>query len=87
MRKFIADNGGILAVLAVCFVIGAAYLEWRIQVNATEAINSAGSVTPEQLEAALKDIARNGEDIDSLEKVDERFEGKIDRIVDILLEE
>ena len=87
MRKFIADNGGILAVLAVCFVIGAAYLEWRIQVNATAAINNAGSVTPAQLEAALKDIARNGEDIDSLEKVDERFESKIDRIVDILLEE
>lgn len=87
MHKFISDNGGILAVLAVCFVIGAAYLEWRISENTQAAVNAAGSVTPEQLAAALKDIAQNAEDIGKLENADERFEGKIDRIVDILLEE
>lgn len=87
MNKFISENGGILAVLAVCFVIGAAYLEWRIKENATAVINASGSVTPAQLDAALKDIAENAEDIGKLESADERFEGKIDRIVDILLEE
>ena len=87
MNKFISENGGILAVLAVCFVIGAAYLEWRISENATAAINAAGSVTPEQLAAALKDIAENAEDIGKLEGADDRFEAKIDRIVDILLED
>lgn len=87
MNKFISENGGILAVLVICFAIGAAYLEWRIDVNATNAVNAAGSVTPEQLAAALKDIADNADDIGKLENADERFENKIDRIVDILLEE
>ena len=87
MHKFISENGGILAVLIICFAIGAAYLEWRISENTQAAVNAAGKVTPEQLAAALKDIADNTDDIHKLESADERFEGKIDRIVDILLEE
>lgn len=87
MSDFIKNNGGILVVLGVVVAIGMGYLEWRIEVNTTEAINAAGAVTPDQLENALKDILKNAEDIDDLESTDDRFEGKIDRIVDILLEE
>lgn len=87
MPKFISDNGGILAVLAIIIAVGAAYLEWRIDVAASQAINDAGSVTPAQLAAAIGEIEDNADDIDKLESADERFEGKIDRIVDILLEE
>lgn len=87
MKQFISENGGIIAVLIVLMGIGGAYLEWRIDAAATERLNAAGLVTPEQLEAARRDIDRNAEDVDKLEAADQRFDGKIDRIVDILLEE
>jgi hypothetical protein len=87
VSEFIKNNGGVLVVLGVVVGIGMGYLEWRIEEQAEAAINAAGSVTPEQLESAIKDILANKESIGRLEKTDERFEGKIDRIVDILLEE
>mgnify|MGYP000585931880 CR=1 FL=1 len=87
MSKFISENGGVLAVLGVCLVTGAAYMEWRINVNAADAIHAAGNVTPAQLADAVKDIASNTAAIEKLQATDERFEGKFDRIVDILLED
>lgn len=87
MKQFISENGGIITILIILLGLGGAYLEWRIDKATNEKVNAAGMVTPEQLEAARRDIDRNAEDVDKLESADERFEGKIDRIVDILLEE
>ena len=78
--KFIQANGGLLAVLGVCFVIGAGYLEWRIDVNQREQLAQADLASP-------ADVAANTESIDDLEQADLRMDGKIERIVDILLEE
>lgn len=78
--SFIKDNGGLLAVLGVCFVIGAGYLEWRIDVNQRSQLAEAELAKP-------SDVAANTESIEDLEKADERMDGKIERIVDILLEE
>jgi hypothetical protein len=87
MKQFISENGGIITLLIILMGLGGAYLEWRIDEATTSQLNAAGLVTPEQLEAARRDIDRNAEDVDKLESADERFEGKIDRIVDILLED
>lgn len=80
IKDFVSNNGGILAVLAVCFAMGAGYLEWRIAVNVGDAFAAAGSVAPHRMDAAE-------EDIDKLESVDEKLDTKIERIVQILLEE
>ena len=87
MKNFISENGGVLVLMAMGFTIGAAYLEWRIEENTEAAIHDAGSVTPEELAAAIKDIANNAEDIGKLETSDQLFQQKIDRIVEILLED
>lgn len=78
--KFLQDNGGLLAVLGVCFVIGAGYLEWRIDVNQRAQLAAADLASPAAVEA-------NTESIEDLETADLRMDGKIERIVDILLEE
>lgn len=78
--NFLKENGGLIAVLAACAVVGAAYLEWRIDVNQREQLAAAELASP-------ADVAANTESIEDLEKADERMDGKIERIVDILLEE
>lgn len=80
IKEFVSSNGGILAVLAVCFALGAGYLEWRIAVNVNQAFTDAGTIAPHRMDAAE-------EDIDKLESVDEKLDTKIERIVQILLEE
>jgi len=94
MPNFIKDNGGILVLLVFVVGIGAAYLEWRVAENTEAAVNDAGGVTPDQLaevQSQVKEVRsmaeRNDEDIDKLEDNDKRFDDKIDRIVDILLED
>lgn len=58
----------------------AAYVEWRIQSNVTKAVTAAGLVDPAAVDA-------NTESIADLEKVDDKLDSKIERIVDILLED
>ena len=87
MSNFVQDNGGMLAVLAVCFAIGAGYLEWRISVNTSDAIDAAGAVTPAQLQLVANTQSEIRQDIDDLKANDTRFDSKLDRIIDILLED
>lgn len=80
MKNFFQANGGMLAVLAVCFALGAGYLEWRIAVNVNAKFVAAGSVAPHRMNQAE-------DDIDDLEDADIRIDAKAERIVQILLEE
>lgn len=77
---FIKDNGGVLAVLGVAMVLLGAYAEWRIAIAVDAKFVEAGSVAPHRMDQAE-------EDINKLETQDERFDDKIDRIIEILLEE
>ena len=78
--KFIQENGGLLAVLAVALAVAAGYLEWRIDRAVTDALADAGIVPEEKITAMEGDIAENKDYI-------RRTEDKVERIVDILLEE
>ena len=80
MKNFFQANGGMLAVLAVCFALGAGYLEWRIAVAVDAKFVAAGSVAPHRMNQAE-------DDIDDLEDADIRIDAKAERIVQILLEE
>lgn len=87
MKDFIKDNGGILVLLGICFAIGAAYLEWRIESHVTSVVNTKGYITPAQIGVfkATQDALK--EDVKKLESTDEKLDGKIERIVQILLED
>ncbi len=78
--KFIQDNGGLLAVGAVAMILLGAYAEWRIDRAVSDALASAGIVPEAKIEAMEGDIADNKEYI-------RKTEDKVERIVDILLEE
>ena len=78
--KFISDNGGILVVLGVALALMAGYAEWRISVAVNAKFVEAGSVEPHRMDQAE-------DDIDDLEKEDEKLDVKIGKIIDILLEE
>ena len=56
------------------------FLEWRASVHADQAITDAGMVNP-------ADVAANKESIKDLEDRADRLDNKIERIVDILLED
>ena len=87
MNKFVSENGGILAVLAVCGIIGTAYIEWRISVNVIESVNAQGAITPDQLEVVTTKLEAIKDDVAKLEGIDSRLEGKIDQVIGILLED
>ncbi len=80
MNKFLHDNGGMLTVLGVAVILLGAYGEWRISVAVQAEFDAADQVAPHEIEAIE-------EDIDDLEVADERMDNKIERIVDILLED
>ena len=69
-----------MAVLAVGLAIVAGYAEWRIDRAVSDALASAGIVPEAKIEAMEGDIADNKEYI-------RKTEDKVERIVDILLEE
>lgn len=87
MSDFVSKNGGILAVLAACAVFGAGYIEWRISVNVTEQVNAQGAITPDQLAVVTTKLSAIKEDVAKLEGNDSRLEGKIDQVINILLED
>jgi hypothetical protein len=80
MKKFLSDNGGMLTVLGIAVVILGAYGEWRISVAVQAEFAAEEQVAPHEIDAIE-------EDIDDLEVADTRMDSKIERIVDILLEE
>ena len=82
--SWVKDNGGAIAVAAVALAIGAAYLEWRISVAVTGEIEAVGLISPATIDAMKDDIADQKE---THNRDSERMDGKIERIVDILLEE
>ncbi len=78
--SFIKDNGGILTVLGVAVILLAGYAEWRI----SEAVEKELAATVPASKAA---VDANTESITDLEATDVRMDNKIERIVDILLED
>ena len=86
MKNFFSDNGGIITVGVVFLGIVGGYIELRlpsdieIQAKVDAAFIAAGNVAPHEIDAIE-------EDIDDLEIADTRMDGKIERIVDILLED
>lgn len=87
MKDFISNNGGVLVVIGACLAIGAAYLEWRIDSRVTDAVNTKGYVTPAQIGVFKANQEALKEDVGELKNVDEKLDGKIERIVQILLED
>ena len=87
MRDFIKDNGGVITLLIIALAIGAAYLDWRINSLVTETVNTAGYITPEQIEVFKVNQMGLKEDIGELKETADKLDGKIERIVQILLED
>lgn len=82
--SFVKDNGGMLAVLGVAFVVLGAFADWRISVKVDEALAAKGFATSDKITEIEEDLA----DQKVVHKEDrDRMDGKIERIVDILLEE
>ena len=88
MNQWLKDN--VLVLLGICGIAGAAYIEWRIMSNVQDAVNNAGSITPDQLAIERERIKANAAAIAKLEVHHDqdatRIDGKVERIVDILLE-
>lgn len=78
--SFIKENGGPVAVAIIALGIGAAYLEWRIDTIASKKVGTVKTIPLAKIEAMESDIADNKEYI-------RKTEDKVERIVDILLEE
>ena len=85
-NSFFSDNGGVIAVGAVFLAIVGGYIELRLpsdaelQAKVDAKFVAAGNVAPHRMDQAEEDIA-------DLEANDDRLDGKIERIVQILLEE
>ena len=81
MWQTIKDNWSQITVIgAILIVGGAAYLDYRITSIVDAKFTTAGFASPSEVE-------KNAEDIDDIEVFQVRLETKIDRIIDILLEE
>ena len=70
----------IMVAFVVCVALGTAFMEWRIQVNVSQAFTSANRVDPARVTANEKSIR-------DLEADASKLETKIDKIVDILISE
>lgn len=69
-------GGGFVVVWGITL----GFLDWRSSVHADRAIVDAGFASPERVEA-------NAESIRDLERASDKMDEKIERIVQILLEE
>jgi len=77
----------IAGVGAVVITIGGFYMEWRIDKNVTDTVNAQGAITPDQLARVTDAQMVIEEDVEDLKDEDDKLDGKIERIVQILLEE
>ncbi len=64
--SFVKDNGGLLSVGAVVWVVTLGFLEWRASVHASDALAAAGIVPEATITAMKDDIEDNEEDIKDL---------------------
>ena len=79
--KWIKEYWGQITVIVIILgALGSAWTEWRIMANVSAAFTEAGLVDP-------ADVKANTESIEDLEKSQDKLDNKIERIVDILLEE
>ncbi len=84
--NFIKENGGVIVLIGALLGGIAGYIELRlpsdadIQAKIDKAFTDAGSVAPHRMDQAEEDIGE-------LQEEDKRFDDKIDRIIDILLED
>lgn len=84
--SFIKDNGGPIAVGAVALAIVGGYIELRLPSDAEldkrieDRFTAAGNVAPHRMDRAEEKIGE-------LESEDVKLDGKIERIVQILLED
>jgi hypothetical protein len=82
--SFVKDNGGMLAVLGVAIVVVGAFADWRISVKVEDALAAKGFATSDKITEIEEDLAEQK----VVHKEDrDRMDGKIERIVDILLED
>ena len=84
MNDFIKENGGPLVIAATALLIGAAYLEWRIDEITEVKLAEAGIVSVDRIDAIEGEV----EDTQEQHRRDsERMDDKIERVVDVLLED
>ena len=84
MIDFIKDNGGPLVIAAAALAIGAAYLEWRIDEITEVKLAAAGIVSLDRIDAIESEV----EDTQEQHQIDaDRIDRKIERVVDVLLED
>lgn len=84
MNDFIKENGGPLAIAATALLIGAAYLEWRIDEITEVKLGEAGIVSVDRIDAIEDEV----EDTQEQHRRDsDRLADKVERIVDVLLED
>lgn len=84
MIDFIKDNGGPLVIAGIALAIGATYLEWRIDEITEIKLSEAGIVSLDRIDAIEDEV----EDTQEQHKLDsDRMDRKIERVVDVLLED
>lgn len=78
-----ANWGQLMATAVVVLTVCAAYVEWRIVQNVDEKVRTE-FVAQKVVSKSVVDA--NTESIKDLEKGQDKIEGKLDKIVDILIE-
>ena len=84
MSNFIRDNGGPIAIAVIALAIGAAYLEWRIDEITEIKLAEAGIVSADRIDG-IEDKVKDTRE--QHRRDSERMEDKIERVVDVLLED
>ncbi len=84
MKKFIADNGGILTVVGGAVILLGLYAEWRIASNVGAVLEAENLASASAVATLKEDLS---DDIDDLEGDIDNLDGKIDQVIGILLEE
>jgi len=82
--RFIKENGGVLVIVGIVATVLAAYGEWRIGAAVQAKFAEQGIVSLDRVVAIESDIEETRE-IHVSDR--DRMDGKIERIVDILLED
>jgi cell division protein FtsB len=86
-KDFINANGGMLSVIAVAVGLLAAYGEWRISANIAAELEAQDTLSASDMKVYEARQEAIKEDVEELKDNDDRINGKLDRIVDILLED
>lgn len=82
--SFIKDNGGVLAILGIAVVILGGFADWRISVKVEAALAEKGFATTDKITEIEEDIIMQKE---THNKDTEEWKRRVEKIVDILLEE